>query len=308
MKICFTLIWLVLAVGCRDQSSQPIRESASDAVIQQELSLKHAQSGSDISYLPDTELSDQNWIGVVLPSNSVDIVANTGGLLTISARVGDLIRRGSVLARVDNVSAEEELQMEEHKLQALEAELEQAGFDAEKEQSMYNRRVTHPDAISKDELDRSESSAKAAEARWKVTQANVEEQQIRVEQYRQNILAQSVGSPFAGTVVMHYLDSGSVVLPGVAIMRISTSNTFMIRFAIEPDQAELLSIGDRVQIITGSKSIPAEVMSIAPFVDIPSQKIFAEAFPLEQDRMLRTGLGVEVAVAQDGVEDFTSAF
>lgn len=303
-KKVFTLFALLLIQACgsdvnMSSESQDVVALENDFVESKPLT----SEGTKIVVPDKPGLFEGNWIGVIIPNNSVDVVANTGGLLSISAAVGDVIRQGNILARVENFGAEDDLEIEELKLQALKAELEQAGFNAEKEQALFDRRISHPDAISKDELDRSESSAREAEARWKVTQSNVEEQEIRVDQYKQAILAQSIGSPFSGTVVSHYMDSGSVVTAGTAIMRISTSNTFIVRFAINPDQVNLLSSGSKVIVKLGQVDVTAEVIGVAPFVDIPSQKVFVEAFPTEQNNLLRAGLSVEVTTDPfDGIE------
>lgn len=234
------------------------------------------------------------WIGVVMPYNSVDINASSPGLLKLLVRPGDMMPEGSVIATIQNDNAEEELNIAQLKLTALTADLEQAEFNAAQENAIYQRRITFPDAVSKDELNRSESIARAAEAEEKAARASLEEQRIRVEQARKAMNSQSVIVPFTGVVDTIYLDSGSIVSSGKPILRLSASNLLMIRFAVDPSEAESLTIGDRVVAAIDTVDVQAEVMSIARMIDIPSQKVFVEAYPLEDSPLLRPGLGVYV--------------
>ncbi len=296
MRYIIVLLITINFIACSDQGV-----SVADRPVSSQALPDAATVAPDFNDKPlsgDTNDPDiDGWIGVIVPFNSVDVVANTGGILTVSARSGDIVSKGDVVARVDNFSADDELEIAELQLKALEADLEQAEFNAKQEQSLYDRRIAYPDAISKDELERAESSAKAAAAQWKAAQAALDEQKIRVEQFQQGIYSQSVVAPFAGAVELSYLDSGAALTAGDAIMRISSRDAFKIRFAVEPRQASQLDISHQVWVSAGNTQIPAEIMGVAPFVDIPSQKVFIEAFPLEQSEMLRSGLGVTVLPA-----------
>lgn len=297
MKYITVLLITLNLIACSDQGVPVSDRSVSNQVALTDIAIAAVNSndGSLASGINDSVMGD--WIGVIVPFNSVDVVANAGGLLTVSARPGDTVSQGDVVARVDNFSADDELKIAGLQLKALEADLEQAEFNAQQEQSIYDRRIAYPDAISKDELERAASSAKAAAAQWKSAQAALDEQKIRVEQSQQGVYSQSVVAPFAGSVELSYLDSGAALTPGTAIMRISSRDTFKIRFAVEPEQAIQLDISHQVWVSMGNTQIPAEIMGVAPFVDIPSQKVFVEAFPLEQSRVLRSGLSVTVSSA-----------
>lgn len=287
------LLVLVVAGGCGSSDDTGVitdSPSATTAVPENAPVTSYSDTG-------DSPQAAGGWIGVIVPTNAVDVLSNSPGILSISVQPGDLVNQGDIVARVDNFSADDEVEIAELQLEALEADLEQAEFNARQEKSLYDRRIAYPDAISKDELDRAESSAKAAEAQWKAAQAALNEQRIRVEQSRLGLLSQSVSAPFSGTVELNYLDSGAVIQAATPILRISSRDSFKVRFAVEPDRAGTLKIGDRVQVQAGTESVPAEVMGVAPFVDIPSQTVFVEAFPLEQSRLLRSGFSVTVSPA-----------
>jgi len=140
--------------------------------------------------------------------------------------------------------------------------------------------------------------ARAAEAEHQASAARVEKARATVEQLRQSLKDLDIRAPFAGRVALRYLDPGAVVAPGVPIVRLVSQDALLVRFAVPPEELELVDLGDTVHV-TDAQARPvgtATVQRLSPEIDLASQRLFAEAVLNARTLETKTqgGLGVEV--------------
>ncbi|HEV7515745.1 MAG TPA: HlyD family secretion protein, partial [Thermoanaerobaculia bacterium] len=90
-------------------------------------------------------------------------------------------------------------------------------------------------------------------------------------------------SPIRGTVATRYLDPGAIVRSGTPIVRLISAGSYVVRFAVPPEQSTRLHLGERIGFHPESRGTetagdwPGIISQIAPQVDTASQMVFAEA-------------------------------
>lgn len=297
---CAALPALVLLLGGCTDTSPPLLP---ELTVMDQAGDPDSDQGSTPPPISDSDSpfsnpdDDRGWIGVVLPYRAVDVKANAAGILvSVLVRPGDHVIQDLVMGVVDDPSLDDRLALEQKKLQAAQAEHQGARYTAQQEQARYERRLAAPDAISKDELDAAEMGARAAGAREAAARAAVEEQQLLVEQMELSRDSGSITAPFDGQVINNYLDAGALVMAGDPVVRMSTTGQLLARFAVPPDEAENLELGDAVTLVleTSGRQVNAEVVSITPSLDIPTQMVFVEAYPVDEDKRLVAGQSIRV--------------
>jgi multidrug efflux pump subunit AcrA (membrane-fusion protein) len=80
-------------------------------------------------------------------------------------------------------------------------------------------------------------------------------------------------------VATRYLDPGAIVRSGTPIVRLISAGSYVVRFAVPPEQSARLHLGERIGFHPESREIemPGTISQIAPQVDTASQMVFAEA-------------------------------
>lgn len=245
----------------------------------------------------------EKWIGVVLPLEAIDVAAQVGGRIEeIRVRAGQEVAAGDLLVRLDERQLLQDRRIAEADLAMAEAELERAVARTRQEASRRDRRSTTPDLWSEEELSAAEVEARSAEADAEAARARVTRSRASVEQLGQVLDQTEIRAPFAGHVSIRYLDPGTFVTAGRALVRLVSSEALLVRFAVPPEEVERLRVGAEV-LIEESGDRPtlralgrARVRHISPEIDLASQRIFVEAIldPASLDRPTKGGLGVEV--------------
>ncbi len=161
--------------------------------------------------------------GVVEPIRSVGVNAQVpGALLAVNAEEGSLVRRGQVLARIDD----RELRAQ---LQSAEAQLEVARSAYERAEQLRDRKV-----ITLPEYERDRAAFAAAQA--------------SVVQLRTRLGYTTVGAPVSGVVTAKLVEAGDVVGNQTRLFEIADISTMVVRVGVSELDVVELSVGDRVDI------------------------------------------------------------
>ena len=135
-----------------------------------------------------------------------------GRLEQVTVQVGDPVRKGDVLARLDTTPLQHEQAIATADLQAARAEEEVAKLAHQSAQETLQRggdaRLVSLGAMSEEEQARLRFSEKTAAAKLAAAQALVQSHQARVEQLRLRLSEATLRAPFDARVSMRYLDPG----------------------------------------------------------------------------------------------------
>lgn len=246
--------------------------------------------------------SDGTYVGVVLARQAVEISSQEEGrLLAVNVRVGDTVRTGTTLATLETQQLNQDVAMATASLRAAEAAEKRAAAELQKSQEKYNRRQGVKDLFSLEDIEAARTEAEVAAASLDTARAQVAQERARARQLENRVGRSTLRSPIDGKVALRYLDPGAVVRPGTVVVRLISSNQFLLRFAVPPDEAGHLQLGRRVamRVESPDMTLQGTISRIAPQVDSASQMIFVEAEvqePPAGQGQLQDGLSGRVSV------------
>ncbi|RKG79741.1 efflux RND transporter periplasmic adaptor subunit [Corallococcus sp. CA049B] len=245
----------------------------------------------------------EGWLGVIVAGGSVDVAARLEGTLErMDAQVGDSVRQGAVLARLDTRALQRELAVAQASLQAGEAERHIASIALTEMQERLQRRSDPKQlalgALSEEELATARYQEQTAVGRLRAAEAVVAERKARVEQMAQKLSDAAVVAPFDGQVAIRYLDTGAMVSPGRALFHLIRAGTQQVRFAIPEDQSASVTVGTRLSVEVPSlgRVLEGRVENLSPEVDAASRMVLAIASVSREEGRAPVPSGVVVRV------------
>lgn len=196
--------------------------------------------------------------GAIAPWQEAIIGAEVSGLrLTdVLANVGDVVRRGQLLASLRADSLQADLAASRASAAEAQALLQEARANAERA-----RALRQSDAVSAQEAQRAFTSEQTALARVAVLQAQVVSNELRLAQSR--ILA-----PDDGVISARQATAGTMVQPGQELFRLIRQSRLEWRAEVAAADVARLKPGLVVSIkAPGTTAVQGRVRSVAPTVD-----------------------------------------
>lgn len=210
--------------------------------------------------------------GNIQADNDVLVVSETmGRVLAVKAEVGDFLRAGAVIAKVDD-----ELKLAN--FLAAEANYEKAKRDLARFETLADR-----NSATSAELEGIRLAFKAAEAQYLMARRQLQDAEIK--------------TPIAGVVAARFVSVGSTVGPGTPIANVVDISKLKIVLGVAEKDAYALKPGDQVTILLDvypGKPFPGKIKHIGAKADE------AHNFPVEvalgnpKDAPLRAGLFARV--------------
>lgn len=253
----------------------------------------------------------QLFLGVVIPQESVDLSSKFEGRLDhLAVDIGDHVKQGAVLARLDVRPLEQELSAARANLQGSRAEVQAASLALaearEKKSRYFTPRSLELGVYSQEELAKVRYAESTALAQLEAARARSKEQMARVVELQQNVSDAVLVAPFDGVIATRPVSPGARIAAGQPILRLLGTGGRKIRFAVPEDQARQLTPGTplRLSIDDPSLALAGRVESIAPEVDAAARMVFAvAAFNETPPDTVATGMvaHVQPGPAQSGV-------
>lgn len=167
-------------------------------------------------------------VGNLIGAATVDVVPRVGGRLeTVNVRLGDTVRRGQILATVEDQELQQQVRQAEASYQVAqatirqrEADLKLAAANLDRSKSLLDREL-----LPRQSHDDTESRHQAAEAQLDLARAQFEQAKARLDELKITLSNTSIPSPTDGFVGKRFLDPGSFVgtnSPVVSVVDIRT--------------------------------------------------------------------------------------
>ena len=253
----------------------------------------------------DERPSEAGFLGVVVALQSIDLAATFAGTLErLDVRVGDQVKGGTTIARLDGRSITSDLEMAEAALRVAEAEHQRSVIELRDASDHMARLHTIRDLFSREQLAHAESQKDLAAARLRASLAELAGRQARSVQLKQLLEDAQIVAPFDGTIAARYADAGATVSRGTPLVRVIGLRSFVIRFAVPEEQALGITLGRKVCVHIASAEITADgvIDSIAPEIDAALRMLIVEARLATEDGSPRTppfGAVARVLLAAD---------
>lgn len=182
--------------------------------------------------------------------------ANGLRLEDVLVNVGDRVRKGQLLARLQSDTVSADLEQTRASLQEAEAALAEASANADRA-----RQLQSSGAMSAQQITQMLTGELTAKARLGVLKARIKSDEIRLAQTR-------VLAPDDGSISVRLATLGAVVQPGQELFRLIRRDRLEWRAEVPASDLQRLKAGMKTTVFTpGGSTVQGTIRMLAPTVD-----------------------------------------
>lgn len=210
-----------------------------------------------------------------------------GKIIQRLVNVGDVVRKGQVLAKLDASDTQLNASAAQADVSAAQANLALAKAELARRQQLYGQHF-----ISRSALDSYETQLSTAQARVQQAQA-----QAAVSQH-QTVYTQLLADR-AGVIGMITAEPGQVVAAGQSIAQIYDLNTLEVHISVPETVIEHCHPGDsaQVQLAENSRKYQGRIREISPAANSQTHAFDLRVQVLDADAQFKLGMTAEVQFA-----------
>jgi len=295
-RICSLLLIAVAAdilTGCRSNEKRASEPGLVVGGVQTEV--VHLESAPQL----------YQAVGAIHSANTAILAAQLGGTVReIRVNAGDHVKRGQVLAVLDDRSAQAQVQGAEAGVNEAiqgEAEVEQslkaATADRRFAEATFNRykALLAKNSLSRQEFDGAEARYQSALANERAVEAKKQQIIARQQQARsQQDSAQTylsyarIVAPFDGIVTAKSVDAGTVVMPGTPVLTVEDTARYRLEASLPEEYPPSAKAGNSVSVSTEHGQFEGRIAEVVPAADVASHT-FLVKIDLPHDCPCRSG-------------------
>ena len=226
--------------------------------------------------------------GTLLPDEEVDLSFETSGkIVDINFTEGTRVNKGDLLAKINDLPLQAQLQK-------LEASLTLSEAMEFRQRSLLGR-----DAVSQESYDQIVTEVERIKADINLLKAQIAMTELR--------------APFDGVIGLRYLSEGAYTNPSTRIAKLIKTKPLKIEFSIPERYASEIRIGYPITFAVDgdSRTYNASVYAIDPKIDINTRTIVLRAMYANDNEELRsgryTGISLELSKINNAIAIPTEA-
>jgi RND family efflux transporter MFP subunit len=232
----------------------------------------------------------------------VDVAPRTAGrLLSVNVQLGDSVRRGQVLAKVEDREIVEQVRAAEASqevakatIRQREADLNVAQLNFERSKNLFTRGL-----LAKQALDDAESRYLASVAQLDLSKAQLSQNDARLQELRINLQHTSVASPVDGFVGKRNVDPGAMVNTNTAIASVVDISRLKLIVNVVEKDLRMVTAGDvgivEVDAYPGEK-FNGRIARVAPVLDPATRTASIEIEIPNGDARLKPGMYARISL------------
>ena len=228
-----------------------------------------------------THLSELiNQSGTLRPDEEVDLTFETSGkIVQINFTEGTRVKKGDLLAKVNDKPLQAQLEK-------LEAELKMTEAKEYRQRSLLDK-----DAISQESYDQVQTDVQTINADINLIKANISQTELR--------------APFDGIVGLRYVSEGSFANASTKIAKLIKISPIKIEFSISEKYASEIKIGYPITftIVGNDKVFSASVYAIDPKIDLDTRTVLLRALYQNKNEELRPGTFASVTLELSKIDN-----
>jgi membrane fusion protein (multidrug efflux system) len=212
-------------------------------------------------------------VGNLIGAATVEAVPKVNGRLeTVNVQLGDSVRRGQQIAKVEDREIREQVRQQEAAFRVAEATIRQREADLKLAQTNLerNRSLLERELLPRQTFDDTQARYEAALAQIDLARAQFEQSKARLDELRINLSNTVISSPVDGFIGKRYLDPGASVSPNAPVVSVVAIATVrMVANVVERD-IKRLSVGMPAQVEVDAfpgEKFQGKVARIAPVFD-----------------------------------------
>jgi HlyD family secretion protein len=235
--------------------------------------------------------------GVVQPIDRIEIKSKASGRIEeLPVEEGDFVKKGDLIARLDQKDERAEVEQTQADLDVAKAELKQAQHIFDRRDQLFQKGL-----ISEEERDQIELSL--AVARGKLIQATT-----ALERARERFIEATVQAPIDGIILQKYVEEGQIIASGVSnvsggtpIVDIADMSSVYIEAGIDEIDIGKVKIGQLATVVAEAypqHEFYGKIVRVAPEAKIEQNvTLFDVIIEVENtDRKLKSGMNANVEI------------
>ncbi len=238
----------------------------------------------------DAQHSTVQYAGEVLARVESRLGFRVGGkIMRRTVELGQRVKAGQVLAQLDPQDYKLSVDAARAQVAAAATNRDLAAADFKRYKELRDQNF-----ISSSELERHDTTLKAAQAQWDQAQAQLSGQGNQVAYT-------TLVADVSGVVTSVDAEAGQVVAAGTSVIRIAQDGARDVLFAVPEDKVQALHLGSRAEVTLWAShtTLPATVRELAASAD-PVTRTYAVKLGLDAKDALPLGSTVSVTVAALG--------
>lgn len=282
LRVALPTVALLAAAGCHKGEGEVVAKGPPPAVIGPE----------NLAVAQDTVLTAGPLLsGTLEPELAATVRAELGGSVTdLLVDDGQPVKRGQVLARIDDTSLRDAYLSARAALRSAEATAQLARRNAERAE-----RLAAAGAVADRDVEDAQTSATVAEGQ-------VADAKARLASAEKQLSKTTLRAPFAGTVANVTVSQGDVLQSGASLLSVIDPSTLRLEASVPVEDVAAVKAGTPVQFtVTGFERHPfvGKIQRVSPAVDPATRQVRVIASLGNVQRSLVAGLFAEGRVATE---------
>ncbi|MEO1475655.1 MAG: efflux RND transporter periplasmic adaptor subunit [Pseudomonadota bacterium] len=229
---------------------------------------------------------EERFAGIVQPQRTSQLGFSAGGrIATIAVDVGDRVRSGQLLARLDTRDLRAQLAAAEANIVEARANYNIAQTTVQRQQTLLDR-----GHVSQQRVDEAQATANAAAARIEATKAQADTLKVTID------LA-AIRAPYAGTITARMGDEGAIASPGLTLLELVESDALEARIGLPEKAAATLIEGETYELIAATGPVAAKLRADTGVID-PSRRTISAVFDILEPGSVAAGAVVRLPLDQ----------
>jgi RND family efflux transporter MFP subunit len=241
-------------------------------------------------------------VGNLIGEQTVDVVPRTGGrLVSIGVQLGDPVRRGQMIAKIEDQEIVEQVKQAEASrdvaratIRQREADLKVAELNFERSKNLYGRQL-----LAKQALDDAESRFLAAQAQLDLSRAQADQSSARLDELQINLANTRITSPVDGFVGKRNADPGAWVSQNAPIVSVvEISRLRLVANVVEKD-LRLVTVGDPAIVVVDAypgDEFTGRIARVSPVLDPATRTAAIEVEVPNPDNKLKPGMYARISL------------
>lgn len=252
----------------------------------------------DVALLPAAKATvpdSVEAVGTVRAAQSAQLASQLmGTVVAVTVREGDTVKRGQVLAVVDDQQpragmerAEAAVNAANHDAAAAESDYALAASTLKRYESLFAKK-----SVSPQEFDEVKARHAAASARRELAKSGQAQSRAALAQARTQLEYTRIRAPFDGVVTGRHVDPGAMAAPGMPLITVEGTGRLRLEASVDERSVAAVTLGKAVPVIVEALSgapVQGRVAQIVPAAD-PSTRSFTVKIELPANPALRSGL------------------
>ena len=288
------LVWVLIAgcglmsLGCSSPQT-PVVSAALSAPVDQPAAAKPVT----------TTLAEFVAIGPIVVEQELDVTSLRDGVVSeLLVDVDSPVRKGQLLARLDDRQLVAEREAAEHKVRSIQAdvknwesEVKVREVDLQRSEQMLKDGIETQQQVDHDRYNLTATRYELEREGENLMNARSSLQAIDLELEKTRI-----GAPFNGVVARRYVRQGQRVAAGDKLFWVTAVEHLQVRFTVPEQYSRPLRIGDQVWLTSSTvqgESASAKVIHVTPVVDPASGTVEVIAL-LGKQSLFRPGMTASI--------------